>query len=154
MTEFNVRPWIDSSPLTIGPKESLRRARALLNSAKAEELLVVDDGKLVGMLNEHDLWRHCPISVLLLEEKQAEDLLEQLRVGGVMTLHPPIVTPDTSLREAIQLLAQSGRHALPVIEDGVLTGLLTEERALQAVAAALSEVEQYSTNGRDPQSQN
>lgn len=150
MTEFNIRPWIESSPLTIGPRESLRRARALLSMAKVEELLVVDDGKLVGMLNEHDLWRHCPTSVLILEEKQAEELLAQIRVGGVMTLHPPIVTPDTSLREAIQLFAQTGRHALPVLENGVLAGLLTEESTLQAVAAALSEVEQYSANGRDP----
>ena len=147
MTDFNVQPWVDHSPLTIGPKESLRRARALLSAAKVEELLVMDDGKLVGMLNEHDMWRHCPTSVLVLEEKQAEELLDQIRVGGVMILHPPIVTPGTSLREAIQLFALSGRHALPVIENGVLTGLLTEERALQAVAAALSEVEQYSANG-------
>lgn len=153
MTELNVRPWIEGSPLTIGPKESLRRARVLLRMTKVKELPVMDDGKLVGMLNEHDLWRHCPTSVLVLEEQQAEELLEQIRVGGVMTLHPPVVTPDTSLREAIQLFARSGRRALPVIENGVLTGLLTEESALQAVAAALNEVEQYTTNGRDPYAQ-
>jgi CBS domain-containing protein len=136
-------------PPTIGPKENLRRARALLRADDVRELLVVDDGKLVGMLNEHDIWAHCPTGVLVLEEQQANDLLEQIRVGGVMTLHPPVVTPETPLREAIQLFAQSGRHGLPVMENGALVGLLTEARALQATAAALSEVEHYTAMKRE-----
>jgi acetoin utilization protein AcuB len=121
-----------------------------MRTANVEELLVMDDGKLVGILNEHDMWRHCPTSTLVLAEKQADELLEQIRIGGVMTLHPPIVTPDTPLREALQLFAQSGRHALPVVEDGALVGLLTEESVLHAVAAVLSEIEQDAAKGPDP----
>jgi CBS domain-containing protein len=113
------------------------------------ELLVIDDGKLVGMLNEHDIWAHCPTGMLMLEEEQANDLLERIRVGGVMTLHPSVVTPETPLREAIEIFAQSGRHGLPVMENGVLVGLLTEARALQATAAALSEVEHYTAMKRE-----
>jgi CBS domain-containing protein len=66
-----------------------------------------------------------------------------MRVGGVMTLHPPAVTLDTPLREAIQLLAQTGKHGPSVMENGELVRVLSEARALQATAAALSEVEQY-----------
>jgi CBS domain-containing protein len=57
----------DLSPPTIGPEESLQRA--LLRADHVRELLVVDNGKLVGMLNEHNIWTHCPMSVLMLEEK-------------------------------------------------------------------------------------
>lgn len=142
MENLNIRQWMKSTPLTIGPKENLRRARGLMRSANVQELLVVDEGKLVGLLNEQDIWTHCPTSVLVLEEKQANDLLEQIRVGGVMTLHPPVITPDTPLREALQLFAQTGRHGLPVLDDGSLVGLLTEECALQATVAVLKEIEQ------------
>lgn len=150
MTTLNVRPWIQGSPLTIGPKDSLRRARTLIRTTHVDELLVMDDGRLVGILNEHDMWRHCPTSTLVLAEKQADELLEQIRVGGVMMLHPPIVTPETPLREALQLFAQSGRHALPVVEAGLLVGLLTEESVLHAVAAVLSEIEHCAVKGHDP----
>jgi CBS domain-containing protein len=149
MTNLSVRPWMTHPPPTIGPKENLRRARARLHADRVRELLVVDDGKLVGMLNEQDIWAHCPTGVLMLEEQQANDLLERIRVGGVMTLHPPVVTPETPLREAIELFAQSGRHGLPVMENGALVGLLTEARALQATAAALSEVEHYTALKRE-----
>ena len=142
MTEFSVRPWMNHSPPTIDPKENLRRALAKLRLDGVQELLVVDNGKLVGSLNEQDIWSHCPTGTLLLEEQQANELLEQFRVGGIMTLHPPMITPEASLREAIQLFAQTKRHALPVVENGALVGVLTEERALQVAAAVLGEVEQ------------
>ena len=141
MTDLSVRAWVTSAPPTISPKESLRRARALIRAAKTAELLVVDDGRLVGTVSEHDIWEHCPTSALVLDDKQAEALLEQIRVGGVMALHPPTITPDTPLREAAQLFAQSGRHGLPVVEDGVPVGLLAEESVMRARAAILREVE-------------
>jgi CBS domain-containing protein len=140
---------MSSAPPSINPKESLRRARALMRVAKVNELFVLDAGKLVGTLSESDIWKHCPTSALVLDDKQAEELLDQFRVGGVMTLHPPVVAPETTLREAVQLFGQSGRHGLPVVEDGLPIGLLTEERVMQAVAALLGEVEQSQARTRD-----
>jgi acetoin utilization protein AcuB len=142
MSKLTVRAWMSSAPFVIEPKESLQRARALLRTAKVAELLVVDNGRLVGTLSEGDLWEHCPTGAMLLDDQQADELLAQMRVGGVMTLHPPTVTPDTSLREAVQLFATSGRRGLPVIEDGVPLGLLTEESVMQAMALLLDEWEQ------------
>ncbi len=149
MAAWNIRPLMSSVPPSINPKESLRRARVLMRAANVDELFVLDGGKLVGTLSESDIWKHCPTSTLVLDDKQAEELLEQFRVGGVMTLHPPVVAPETTLREAVQLFGQSGRHGLPVIEDGVPIGLLTEERVMQAVAALLGEVEQSEASIRD-----
>jgi acetoin utilization protein AcuB len=145
MTELNVRSWMSDAILTIGPKDNLRRARALIRERHVPEIFIIDDGKIVGLLSERDIWEHCPTSVLILDEKQAESLLEQIRVGGIMTLHPPIVTPETSLREVAQLLAQTGRQGLPVVENGRPVGILTKERMLQAMAEVLSEVEQNTT---------
>jgi CBS domain-containing protein len=149
MAAWNIRPLMSSVPPSINPKESLRRARVLMRAANVDELFVLDGGKLVGTLSERDIWQHCPTSTLVLDDKQAEELLEQFRVGGIMTLHPPVVAPETTLREAVQLFGQSGRHGLPVIEDGVPIGLLTEERVMQAVAALLGEVEQSEASIRD-----
>ena len=141
MAHSSVRAWMTSAPLTLSPKESLKQARALMRRAKVSELLVVDEGRLVGTVSERDIWAHCPTSALVLDDKQAEELLARIRVGGVMALHPPILNPETLLGEAAQLFATSGRQGLAVVEDGVPIGLLTEDRVMQAVAALLREVE-------------
>jgi CBS domain-containing protein len=59
MTELNVRPMMNGATLTISPKDNLRRARALMCSGNVLKLLVVEEGKLVGVLNERDIWEHC-----------------------------------------------------------------------------------------------
>jgi CBS domain-containing protein len=149
MAVCNIRSLMSSTPPSIHPKENLRRARVLMREAQVDELFVLDGGKLVGTLSEIDIWKHCPTSTIVLDDKQAEELLAQFRVGGVMTLHPPVVTPETTLQEAVQLFGQSGRHGLPVVEDGVPIGLLTEERVMQAVAMLLRAVEQDEARARD-----
>lgn len=137
MKDVSIRTWITPAPPTIGPKENLKRARAQMRAAHVAELLVVDDGKLVGTLSDRDLWEHCPTSTLLMDEKQADELLEQFRVGGVMALHPPVLRPDASLSEAAQVFADCGRSGLPVVEEGLPIGYLTEANVMQAVAMLL-----------------
>ncbi|MBI3757691.1 MAG: CBS domain-containing protein [Deltaproteobacteria bacterium] len=140
MASWNVREWMSSTFITISPKTTLERARAHLQSGHVPELLVMDEGKLVGALGERDLWRRCPKGALLLDERRADELLAVIQVGGVMILSPPTVTPETSVFEAAQLFLQSGRQSLPVVEEGVLQGLLTQQHLLAAMAALEGEI--------------
>jgi CBS domain-containing protein len=47
-------------------------------------------------------------------------------VAEVMTPNPVTVTPETSLQEAIQLLAEKRISGLPVVVEGKLVGVLSE----------------------------
>ena len=137
MIDITVRPWISSAPPIITPKESVARARELLREVGASELLVFDEQQLVGTLSERDIWENCPISTLMVDEKQANELLDQFRVAGVMALHPVTIDPDISVAEAAEMLAQSRRSGLPVLEKGEVIGYLTEAGLMRAVAMLL-----------------
>ena len=138
MSHSTIRAWMTSIPPMVSPKESVRRARALLHTANTVELLVIDNGKLVGMLNERDIWHHCPTSTLMMDDGHVNDLLEQFRVGAVMALHPPVIGPEAQLAEAAALFATSDREGIPVIEDGTPIGFLTEAMVMQAASVLLS----------------
>jgi acetoin utilization protein AcuB len=137
MPNSQIRAWMTNVPPTVSPKESVRRARALLHTAKAAEILVIDNGKLVGMLNERDIWRHCPTSTMMMDEQRVNELLDQFRVGAVMALHPPVITPDAELADAAGLFVTSGRGGIPVVEDGTPIGFLTETNFLHAAELLL-----------------
>ena len=138
MSHSTIRAWMTSIPPTVSPKESVRRARTLLHTANTVELLVIDNGKLVGMLNERDIWRHCPTSTLMMDDDHVNDLLEQFRVGAVMALHPPVLGPEAHVADAAALFATSDREGIPVLEDGIPVGFLTEATVMQAASLLLS----------------
>lgn len=140
MSGLSVQILMTSPPPAISPHESLRRARELMQATQVSELLVIDDGRLVGTLSERDIWEHCPTSALVLNEQEVQDLLGQIRVGGVMALHPPTISLDIPLHEVAQLFARSKRHILVVIGDGGPIGILTKDTVMQAVATLLEEV--------------
>ena len=148
MPNSHIRAWMTSAPPTIGPKESVRRARTLLHNTKAVELLVVDNGKLVGMLNERDIWHHCPTSTVMMDERRVNELLEQFRVAAVMALHPPVIAPDAQLSDAARLFAESGRDGIAVVENEVPISFLTAASFMHAAGLLLGEEEKKETTSK------
>ncbi len=77
-------------------------------------LLVVDDGRLLGLVSVTDatalprpVWAHTPIR-------------------QIMTPIPlKTVTPATGLNTALQLLVEGDFHQLPVVQDGRLVGMIS-----------------------------
>ena len=141
MSQFSVQTLMTPPPPTISPFESLRHAWALMRTSRVSELLVMDNGKLVGTLSEQDIWHHCPTSAVVMNEQQVEDLLGHVRVAGVMALQPLTITLDTPLHEAAQRFTPAKRQPLVVMENGVPIGVLGEEVVLQALASLVAPLE-------------
>ncbi|MGE0824858.1 MAG: CBS domain-containing protein [Candidatus Binatia bacterium] len=139
MSNARIQTWMTSTPPTLGPKDSVKSALAVLRTTGSPELVIVDAGVVVGMLNERDIWQHCPTSAVMLEEHQRTELLETFRIGAVMALHPPVLAPDDSLSDAARLFAESGRRGLAVVSDGGLVGFLSEATFLYAAGLLLQE---------------
>ena len=147
MPQFSVHALMTAPPPTISPFESLQHAWALMRTSHASELLVIDNGKLVGTLSEQDIWHHCPTSAVVLNEQQVEDLLGHIRVAGVMALQPPTITLDTPLHEVVQRFTPARRQPLVVMADGVPIGVLSEEVVLQALASLVTQAGQENIRG-------
>jgi Zn-dependent protease/CBS domain-containing protein len=77
-------------------------------------LPIVDDGRLVGIVTLGDA------------KKLPQDAWPTTPVARIMTSVPlKTVTPETELSVAIGLMAESGLHQLPVLQDGRVVGLLS-----------------------------
>jgi predicted transcriptional regulator len=118
-----------------------------MRTSHASELLVIDNGKLVGTLSEQDIWQHCPTSAVVMNEQQVEDLLGHVRVAGIMALQPSTITLDTPLHEVAQRFTPARRQPLVVMQDGVPIGVLSEETVLQALASFVTQAGQEDVRG-------
>jgi len=112
---------------TLGRNDSLKLADDVLRLERIRHLPVLDDeGVVVGILSQRDLFRSALARALGYGEHAQERLLSQLAVKDVMTTDPTTVTPDTSLTEAARAMIDAKIGSLPVLEGGKLRGILTE----------------------------
>jgi len=76
-------------------------------------------------------------SAIVQERRYVEYILDRIQVGGIMTSNPITVSPDTSIREAADLILENKIGGLPVVHDGRLVGIITETDLIKALIAML-----------------
>lgn len=125
--DANIDPMVEAcmsrEVLTIEPGASVSAAFELCRSKGIRHLPVVQEGWLVGIVSDHDL-------LPLIGRGEGESR----RVEGVMTKDYVAVTGgQTPLSEAGLCMLRDGFHALPVLENGALKGIVTSADVLLAL---------------------
>jgi len=104
--------------LTISARsdEKVVVALQLMRDNRVRAILVIDDGKLVGIITQGD----CAIKVLLpgLDAKQVQ-------IKEVMTLDPVTVKLEDPMQACTGLMASRNFRHLPVVEAGVVVGVIS-----------------------------
>jgi acetoin utilization protein AcuB len=130
-----VSQWMTKSVLTIKPHDTLKQARELMTKHRVNQLPVIDDHKLVGIVPDRDVRDAYPSSIRHLRGKDIDDFAESHIVEEVMTFNVVTISPQASLREAAQHLRKQRFGALPIVEQGKLVGIITRSDLLDAALA-------------------
>jgi CBS domain-containing protein len=122
---------IMNSPLfTVGPDEPIRSALALMEKHGIHHLVVVEQGRMAGILSSADLLK---LALLRRTEEESATASESLgiRVRDLMQARVAVVRENTSLREVARALSLGGFHALPVLAvDDTPVGIVTSSDLL------------------------
>jgi len=100
-------------------------ARHTMKSARVRHLVVVDDGRVIGVLSQRDLGG------------TREESLPAGSVQSVMHSHVVVAAPETSVREAANLLRGYNIGCLPVVEGKKLVGIVTTSDLLRMIGEGL-----------------
>ncbi|MFN3705881.1 MAG: CBS domain-containing protein [Thermoflexales bacterium] len=126
MDRYTVRDWMTANPVTISPQTSLADAHRLMKQKKVRRLPVVEGDKLVGIVALSDILEAEPSQATTLSIYELNYLLAELKVEKIMKRPVITVTPDTTIREAANLMLTHKIGGLPVMEGGRLVGIITE----------------------------
>lgn len=119
--------WMTTAVKTIHPNTALPEAYHLMRTYAIRRLPVVDDQQLVGIVTLGDVREARPSSGLAPSLYELSYWLAGATVSQVMTHQPSTVTPQTSLREAANLMRVHKIGGLPVLDAGRnLVGIVTE----------------------------
>ena len=126
------------NPVTLGPEDSLMRAVEVMRLHGIRRIPILLAETLVGLLAEGDLKRAQP-STLSDSQEDFNRVMETTTVSRIM-INKPITTLETTpLVEAAQTLHTTKYGALPVVQDGRLVGILTDNDLIRCLAELLEQ---------------
>lgn len=107
-------------------EDELSFAESLFKKHKIRHLPVVEGEHIVGMLSYNDLMR---ISFVDSTDDDGETVettvYDMFSIEHVMTKKVVSISPDTSIKKVAEIFTQKDFHALPVVENDNLTGIVT-----------------------------
>ena len=103
--------------VSAGPNETARDGARRMAEARCGSVLVVDDGRMLGIFTERDL---------LVRVVAAGLDPDRTPLGEVMTADPGTIGADEPVEEAVRRMDEGGLRHLPVVEgDGSVLGVLS-----------------------------
>ena len=116
-TRIPIRDIMSTEPRTISPDASAREAARRMKEAAVGSLLVTENSTLMGIVTESDLMKK-----VVAEDRRPGDVT----VKEIMTADPVTIAPDTDMHDAMKTMARLGIRRLPVVVDGDLVGMVTQ----------------------------
>jgi acetoin utilization protein AcuB len=119
--------------VTVKPHDSIRHAREIMEQRRINQLPVVLDGRLVGIVTDRDLRDAFP-SVFDGRGRKVRPGTDPsgIPVEDVMTSNILTLGPDGRVEDAARLMRQERIGALPIVAGDRLVGILTRSDVLDA----------------------
>src|ERR1022692_1655060 len=100
----------------ISPEACVYNAIEIMADKCVGALLVISEGKLVGVVSERDYARK-----VILEGKSSKET----QVKEIMTSPAIFVTPDQTIQDCMKIMTDKHIRHLPVVEDGRILGVIS-----------------------------
>ncbi len=100
---------------TVSPSDTLSKVKELLVSNRIHHIPVVDGKKLVGLVTTYDLFK---------TDVDHKDYANT-KVSEVMTTKLAVIEPSDKVGTAAEIFMEHLFHAVPVVENGDLVGIVT-----------------------------
>ncbi|MEM1219089.1 MAG: CBS domain-containing protein [Bacteroidota bacterium] len=119
-------------PVTVKLDTSLAEIKQLFENHEFHHLPVVNNGnQLAGIISRKDLQK----TYQLLSSKMAAATLTKIeptfwQAHNIMTAYPLALAPDDTVGLAADIFLANKFHALPIVDDGELLGIVTSHDLL------------------------
>jgi CBS domain-containing protein len=120
------------------PDDTVFEALQLLAEYEVGALMVMDQGRLVGVISERDYTRK-----IALQGRSSKDT----RVRDIMTRDVLYVTPNTGTRACMALMSEKKIRHLPVIDGSTVVGMISIRDIMDDIIAdheaTIAQLENY-----------
>jgi len=138
LASLMVSDYMTPNPITVEPDETLMHALELIRLRGVRRLPVAVGGLLVGLVTEGDVKRAEP-STLTDSQAEFDRVMEGTPISRIMITKPVTTTADTPLLDAAEIMLNTKYGALPVVADGRVIRILTDNDLTRALVDVMRE---------------
>ena len=122
----SVSTIMTSNVIKLNLSDSLTKAESLFKKHNIRHIPVVNGDAIVGMLSYTDLLRISFVDAAFDDEEVVDSTVYNMfTVQQVMAKNLVKVDSETTIKEVAEILAKKEFHALPVVANDVLVGIVT-----------------------------
>jgi acetoin utilization protein AcuB len=130
---IKVFEWMTEEVLAVEINDTISVARQLIAKHRINQLPVLENDRLVGIVTDRDIRDAYPTSLMIGHTKEIDEFAESHTVEEVMTHDVFTVEPETPLASAVALLRHHRIGSLPVLKSEQLVGIITRSDILDFV---------------------
>ena len=122
-----VQDYMTKDLITVDEGASILKASKLMKQNNISHLLVMRQGRLVGIISDRELKEATPSKATTLDIHEMYYLLDQVTVQSLMAKKLYTITPEATVEKAAAIMLQHNISALPVVdENGALQGIIAK----------------------------
>ena len=130
---MQVKDMMSTEVTVVDRNDDLSQVEDLMVAKKLRHVPVVDNGEIVAIVSQRDLFKAMMSSTMGYGEKAQKAYLHSVRVKEIMTYPVVTVAPDTAVGEAAALMLQKGIGCPPVLDGTQLVGIVTKTDLLRCL---------------------
>lgn len=134
---MRIRDLMSARVVAVEEKTSLPDARKIMEAHRIRRLPVMRKGRLVGLVTMRMLLEERSTKPRHAAIRSADRPLWSKYVKDIMLKDPYTVGPDMAFEEALEIGQDMGYGGFPVVEDGVIVGMVTESDIMRLMAQTL-----------------
>jgi acetoin utilization protein AcuB len=132
-----IRDLISTNVIAVGEDTSVCDARKIMEVHQIRRLPVMKKDKLVGLVTERMLLEAEAPAAHNQGTYGAGSLLSKKPVKEIMVRDPYVLSPDMPPEEVLEIGQEMGYGGFPVVENGVIVGMVTESDIVRLMTRVL-----------------
>lgn len=129
---MSIADFMTKKLITVRPKTRINDAVDLMKNHDIHRLPVLDNGQLVGLVTEGIIQAALPSKATSLSVYEVNYLLNKTTVADVMEKDIRTIPADAVLEDAIYQMRHYKIGVLPVVDNGQLVGIITNNDIFDA----------------------
>lgn len=131
---MSIEKIMSKSLVVVEMDDTLNVVKDIFDNTRFHHLLVVESGKLYGVISDRDLLKVLSPNIGTIAETVKDSAALNKKAHQIMTRKPITLTSDAGVNEAIESFSQHNISCLPVVNDKIQpVGIISWRDILKAI---------------------